>query len=191
VEKDIQKVNQLLKENPDFEVVLENKEFQRTKMAAFVREKLNLSQPTISFLEHLVQQHQIRLFKTVINDFIKLLKSYRKEIDAHLTLAKPMSDQELESFKKEIREKYLELKPDEKLNLIIKIDPNLKGGFELYAKGNYVDMSLSRRLRSMLTKLKDEEIASFMNPDYLPAMKREKDQQLIKSIGNRVRKLTN
>lgn len=164
-------------------------------------------------LESLVEARQMRNLNKVITSFSTLLQSYRKEIDAHLTVAKELSQKEIQTFTKEIREKYLQMKPEEKLNLIIKVfqktkkkveliqfvksffatkkvDPSIRGGFELYSKGTYVDMSINRRLMALINSLREEEVTQFLNPDYAAAQKRENNNTYANAISANIRRLT-
>jgi len=189
-DSDLQKMKKLFQGQEKAEIIFQNREFQRKELHKVAETTLGFSPGTVKFLDHLVQQRHMRALKDVMHNFEVLVKSYRKEVDAILTVAKPLSQKDLEKYTSDIRTRYLTLKPEEKLNLRVKVDPSIRGGFELYSKGTYVDMGINRRLMAMLHSMRDEEIANYMNPDSAASRNSDNNSSIVNNISATIRRLS-
>jgi len=187
-EKDLKNLSAVFQKQRGVEPIMQNEKFQREKLHDF-GQKMKFSEGTVRFLDSLVQTRQMRQLKHVMTDFGAILKSYGKQVDAKLTVAKELTPEQLNNYVTQIRDKYLHLKPDEKLQLTVKVDPSIRGGFEMYSRGIYVDMGLNRRVMALIKTMRDDEIASFFNPGHAAKKRRDQNVALADKISAHFRRL--
>jgi len=105
----------------------------------------NLNQIILNFLFVLIDKRRISIVSTIINKYFEL--SYRVE---SITLAEVTTAYELnETQHNELIEKIKNLTETNNIKLIVKINPNLIGGFILKVGSKILDTSLSGKLRQI------------------------------------------
>jgi len=169
---------------------LDSVRFQRHKLVEYARTQLKLSEYTMSFLKHLEDGGNLKRLKDSLKELEKIIKAHRKEIDVRVTVAHELSGKELEKFKKDVAERLLRRSADEKFALHVTVDPSIVGGYELYARGSYVNEREDHKIDAFLEKFKTDELGALLSPDYVLHQRQQENTRLASSIIERVKKLT-
>jgi len=99
---------------------------------------------TTGFLYLLTQNKRISYCFSIIDEYGKLMKANKNEVDGFITSAKPLDNDEVDAIKKDIRYKYF--KTDTKLNISFKVDPSIQGGIKIDVGQVHVDQSVAAEL---------------------------------------------
>ncbi|VDD84007.1 unnamed protein product [Mesocestoides corti] len=148
VEKDLLKLRDTLAKDAKLRQFCHDPTIKRhSKVQSFgnVLNKLGLSKQTGNMLLILAENGRLNLIDKVIDTFEQIMTSHRGEVACVVTTAKPL-DRTTEREVAAALEAFLER--GQKLNLSLKVDPELIGGMVVSIGDKYVDMSILRKLRS-------------------------------------------
>ncbi|KAM3182344.1 hypothetical protein ACTXT7_012572 [Hymenolepis weldensis] len=148
VEADLLKVKGTLSTDKKFREFCHDPTIKRhVKVQAFseVLKKLGLSTQVSSMLQILAENGRLNMLPKVLDTFEQIMVSHRGEVSCVVTTAKPL-DRATEKELSAALEKFL--KPGQKLNLSLNVDPELIGGMIVSIGDKYVDMSILKKLRS-------------------------------------------
>ncbi|KAM7533647.1 hypothetical protein Aperf_G00000119277 [Anoplocephala perfoliata] len=148
VEKDLLKLKNALASDAKLRNFCHDPTIQRhAKVQAFsdAMKKLGLSTQVNNMLQILAENGRLGMLKKVLDTFEQIMVSHRGEVSCVVTTAKPL-DRSTEKELSSALEKFLE--PGQKLNLFLKVDPELIGGMVVSIGDKYVDMSILKKVRS-------------------------------------------
>ncbi|KAM7533165.1 hypothetical protein Aperf_G00000118639 [Anoplocephala perfoliata] len=148
VEKDLLKLKNTLASDAKLRNFCHDPTIQRhAKVQAFseAMKKLGLSTQANNMLQILAENGRLGMLKKVLDTFEQIMVSHRGEVSCVVTTAKPL-DRSTEKELSSALEKFLE--PGQKLNLFLKVDPELIGGMVVSIGDKYVDMSILKKVRS-------------------------------------------
>nr|CDS29492.1 H transporting ATP synthase O subunit [Hymenolepis microstoma] len=148
VEKDLLKVKNTLSTDKRFREFCHDPTIKRhIKVQTFSEalKKLGLSTQVSNMLHILAENGRLNTLPKVLDTFEQIMVSHRGEVSCVVTTAKPL-DRATERDLSSALEKFL--KPGQKLNLSLKVDPELIGGMVVSIGDKYVDMSILKKLRS-------------------------------------------
>ncbi|KAM7533646.1 hypothetical protein Aperf_G00000119277 [Anoplocephala perfoliata] len=148
VEKDLLKLKNALASDAKLRNFCHDPTIQRhAKVQAFsdAMKKLGLSTQVNNMLQILAENGRLGMLKKVLDTFEQIMVSHRGEVSCVVTTAKPL-DRSTEKELSSALEKFLE--PGQKLNLFLKVHPELIGGMVVSIGDKYVDMSILKKVRS-------------------------------------------
>ncbi|THD22600.1 Mitochondrial ATP synthase subunit OSCP subunit [Fasciola hepatica] len=148
VEKDLNTIRDTLAKDARLREFCVNPSLQRaTKVIEFAKvlDKLKVNPQTKNMLVTLTENGRLGLISAVLEKFAQIMSAHRGEVTCVVRTAKTLdrtTEQELRTALNEF------LKPGEKLNLTLELDPSLIGGMVVSIGDRFVDMSIARKVRT-------------------------------------------
>lgn len=105
---------------------------------------------TGNFLQLLVKNRRLFALRDIIHGFRALLANHRGEVQAEVTSAVPLSDQQTDDLKA-----TLKAKTGKDVTLTQSVDPSLLGGLIVKIGSRMVDSSIRTKLNSMKIAMKE------------------------------------
>jgi len=99
-----------------------------------------------NFVGVLAENGRLGEVEGCIEDYTKLMKAHRKEVDAVITTAEPLDAEDMADVEAAVSAMVAK---DEKVSISQKVDPALMGGFMIAVGDKWVDMSVARRIRDV------------------------------------------
>jgi F-type H+-transporting ATPase subunit delta len=152
VEKDLQNLSTLLKENSDFVDFINNPLLTRaakSKIAGAVLKNISAHKITAQFISLLAAQKRLDLLSEMIKLFIEKSAISRGEMAAELVVARAVSDAETAKISASLSKAY-----NKKINLNVREDANLLGGVVINVGSVRLDSSLAGKLTRLQQSLK-------------------------------------
>jgi F0F1-type ATP synthase delta subunit len=110
---------------------------------------------TVLFLKFLIDRNAEKLLGKIMNDFIRLVKFYKKEREVTITTNRPLSPQELEHYKETFKINYFT--PDSIITIKNEVDPNISAGYKVDFDGKVaVDFTLDAQRDEAVRQLRHE-----------------------------------
>uniref|UniRef100_A0A0X3PNN8 Oligomycin sensitivity conferral protein n=1 Tax=Schistocephalus solidus TaxID=70667 RepID=A0A0X3PNN8_SCHSO len=153
VEKDMTQLHRTLEKDTRLREFCTDPTVKRhLKVEAFknVLAKLKFSSQSTNMLLVLAENGRLGRLAKVLDTFRQIMTSHRGEVSCVVTTAKPL-DKAVERELMTALGGFLE--PGHKLNLHLKVDPDIIGGMIVSIGDKYVDMSILRKIRSYRTVL--------------------------------------
>jgi len=129
---------------------------KKTKIVNALTEKVGTDVLTTSFINLIINKKRDAFLPEIFAAFEQLYKKHKNISTVELTVAHELSDE----LKKQITEKITSQLNGQEIDLNIRVDEKLIGGFVLEANNNLFDASIARDLKD----IKDQ----FMKNIYLP-----------------------
>ncbi len=151
VQKDMQYIGQIFKDNPDLIKVLKNPTIAASKKAAVIQQIFGkeISDKTAKLIELLGQKDRLKLLEDIATAFNDLYKKSKGIKEATVISAVPLTG----DLKQKILEKIKTLTGSSQIKLTNKVDPGLIGGFILNMDDLRYDASVSGKLAKLKSKL--------------------------------------
>lgn len=162
VERDLLELQQFLKDNKETAELIQSPAANKKLLPEVfnkLAEGLQLCNLTKFFLGTLQDDKKLRLLDKSITHFLNLCREHNKVVVAEVTLAEIPTIDQLWQF-----HKYLEksmLKPDEKLEMQLSIDPICGGGFKMNLKGRQIDNTRRTELESLKKAIDQSMVNKF------------------------------
>ncbi|VDL98041.1 unnamed protein product [Schistocephalus solidus] len=153
VEKDMTQLHRTLEKDTRLREFCTDPTVKRhLKVEAFknVLAKLKFSSQSTNMLLVLAENGRLGRLAKVLDTFRQIMTSHRGEVSCVVTTANPL-DKAVERELMTALGGFLE--PGHKLNLHLKVDPDIIGGMIVSIGDKYVDMSILRKIRSYRTVL--------------------------------------
>lgn len=146
--EDVESFNTITDQNKDFYNFLKTPIIHKDKKSQIVKKLFEKSYDdlTMKFLLLLIAKKREQYLPEVADEFIDQYKKLKHVTTVKVTTATELDDKALEAIKAKLKASG---KVDEKVELEIKIDPSLIGGFILEFDNNVYDASISHQLKSM------------------------------------------
>jgi F-type H+-transporting ATPase subunit delta len=147
-QSDLQKLTALAG-NSDFSAVIENPKFSFTEKKKLLDLQItDISQLACNLAYILTEQGKFGLINEIETDYQKLWDNERKIEVAEVTTAVQLDEKEQVKI-----EEYLEKIFGKKINLVVKVDPNIIGGMVARVGGKIIDGSTSSQLAALKNEL--------------------------------------
>jgi len=157
VEKELQLLKYYAVASPAISSVLTNPVISYEKRAKAINAlgtgSYKFTPVTLAFLHLVAQNKRVPYTMAIFDDFGKLAKAMKNEVEGSVTSAKPLTHDEFEQIKRDIRYRYF--KTDTKLNLTQKVDPLILGGIKIDVGQVHVDDSVASELARIKKEMED------------------------------------
>ncbi|CAL8069114.1 unnamed protein product [Calicophoron daubneyi] len=148
VEKDLKLVRETLSKDAPFREFCANPTLQRSAKVTAISQaldKMKVTPQTKNMFVILTENGRLSRINTVLDKFDQLMSAHRGEVHCVVRTAKALD----RSAENELRAALNEfLKPGEKLQLTMELDPALIGGMVVSIGDRLIDMSIARKVRT-------------------------------------------
>ena len=141
----------LLSNVPEFNILIKDptlKQFDQTKVIDSISQKFQFNSLLKKFLNFLIKKRRFFFVEKILNNFLNICLKKRGDISANLTVAKKLNDNQIESIKKDLSQKF-----GSNINLKYKFDPNLIGGLIMQIESIMIDTSIKSKLQKIENKM--------------------------------------
>lgn len=146
--EDVESFNTLVKESKDFKNFIKSPIIQLTKKKAIIGALFNgkYDELTVKFLEILTQKQRESFLPEIAQEFILQYRAKKEISTAVVTVANELSDDLKALIQKKLQESGATF---DKVELEVKKDPSIIGGFILEIGNLIYDASVSQRLNKL------------------------------------------
>ena len=151
VEKNVISLLRLISQSEDFNSLIKdptNKQENQLNVINIIFEKFNLNNLLKKFLSFLVMKRRFFYVEKILKDFILICSKNRGEISAKLTVAKELSENQINKIKNDLSQDF---GSDVKLNY--NYDPGLIGGLIMQIESVMIDTSIKNKLQQIENKM--------------------------------------
>ena len=151
VEKNVISLLKLISQSEDFNSLIKdptNKQENQLNVINIIFEKFNLNNLLKKFLNFLVIKRRFFYVEKILKDFILICSKNRGEISAKLTVAKELSENQINKIKNDLSQDF---GSDVKLNY--NYDPGLIGGLIMQIESVMIDTSIKNKLQQIENKM--------------------------------------
>ena len=151
VEKNVISLLRLISQSEDFNSLIKdptNKQENQLNVINIIFEKFNLNNLLKKFLNFLVIKRRFFYVEKILKDFIMICSKNRREISAKLTVAKELSENQINKIKNDLSQDF---GSDVKLNY--NYDPGLIGGLIMQIESVMIDTSIKNKLQKIENKM--------------------------------------
>ena len=151
VEKNVISLLKLISQSEDFNSLIKdptNKQENQLNVINIIFEKFNLNNLLKKFLNFLVIKRRFFYVEKILKDFIMICSKNRGEISAKLTVAKELSENQINKIKNDLSQDF---GSDVKLNY--NYDPGLIGGIIMQIESVMIDTSIKNKLQKIENKM--------------------------------------
>jgi len=155
VEKDFQNISDTFKQEKRLNDLLKNPLLTKEQRQNAVNElavKKNANQLTVNTLNLLADNGRLGRLQGVAKAFATIMSAHKGEIEAKVTTAKSLDARELKDLQAVLQ---TFVKSGNTLKLETKVDPTLIGGMVVELGDRYIDLSISSRLRTYESIVKE------------------------------------
>jgi F-type H+-transporting ATPase subunit delta len=147
VARDFSQLAEMIAESADLILFVRSPIFSRDEhkkgMDAVLR-RIEAQPLTVRFVLTLAQKRRLFALPEIIRSFDKLLANQRGEVDAEVTAARPLSDEQIAELKH-----VLKAKLGREARIAARIDPSLLGGLIVKVGSRMIDSSLRTKLEGL------------------------------------------
>ena len=151
VEEHTISIIKLISQSEDFNLLIKdptNKQKDQLNIINISFEKFNLNTLLKKFLNFLVMKRRFFYVEKILKDFILICSKNRGEISAKLTVAKELSENQINKIKNDLSQDF---GSDVKLNY--NYDPGLIGGLIMQIESVMIDTSIKNKLQQIENKM--------------------------------------
>ena len=151
VEKNVISLLKLISQSEDFNSLIKdptNKQENQLNVINIIFEKFKLNNLLKNFLNFLVMKRRFFYVEKILKDFIMICSKNRGEISAKLTVAKELSENQINKIKNDLSQDF---GSDVKLNY--NYDPGLIGGLIMQIESVMIDTSIKNKLQKIENKM--------------------------------------
>ena len=151
IEEQVIAVINLISKSEDFNLLIKNpinKKEDQLIIFNLISEKFKFNNLFKKFLNFLIAKRRLFYLEKILKDFLTICSNKRGEIQARLTAAKNLSDNEIEKIKNELKQNF-----GSNIKLDYKHDPSLVGGLIIQVGSIMVDTSLKNKLQQIEKKM--------------------------------------
>jgi F-type H+-transporting ATPase subunit delta len=143
----------MLAQSPDLTRLIKAPVFsaeEQVKAITAIVERAGIGGLSGNFLKLVAHNRRLFMLPQIIKEFRRLVSRARGEVDAEVTSAHALNDQQITALKDALR---ASVGKDVRLN--IKVDPSLLGGLVVKVGSRMIDSSLRTKLNSLKTRMKE------------------------------------
>ncbi len=147
IEKQALSVLKVIMQSEEFKILIKdptNKKDIQLNVINIISEKFEFNELFKKFLNFLIVKRRFFYIEKILKDFLTICSKKRGEIQAKLTVAKKLSDQEIERVKNELTKNF-----GSNIKLDYKCDPNLIGGLIIQVGSIMIDTSIKNKLQQI------------------------------------------
>jgi len=150
VAADFDAISTLLTQNPDFEAFLASPYFDEKTKRDLIRQVFTgkLQGLTLNFLSVMIDHNRGRFLPEIIGRYRQLYRLYQGYQPVDVTVAQPMSEEEMEKLSRELAEAM-----NVKIDLDVHVDTAILGGLIIRYGDKMVDNSVKGRLTRTVNQL--------------------------------------
>ena len=151
VEKNVISLLRLISQSGDFNSLIKdptNKQENQLNVINIIFEKFNLNNLLKKFLNFLIIKRRFFYVEKILKDFLMICSKNRGEISAKLTVAKELSENQINKIKNDLSQDF---GSDVKLNY--NYDPGLIGGLIMQIESVMIDTSIKNKLQKIENKM--------------------------------------
>ncbi len=152
IEKDLDTLDQILRDNADLRLIVASprmKKHERMETVLAIAAKLKAQKLTVQFLTVLMRNQRLSLLRAVISAFRSTVAEFRGEQAGVLTSAHPLDKKTVEAI-----EQICSKATGKTVALSSAVDPELIGGFRLQLGSFMHDFSVAHQLTSLAQYMK-------------------------------------
>ncbi|PCG14093.1 MAG: F0F1 ATP synthase subunit delta [Sphingomonas sp.] len=152
VEESLSAVRQALAESADFRMLTASPVVARgeaVKAVLATADQLGLDTTTKSFLGVLAENRRLSQLPQVIAAYRTLAARHRGETTAEVTSAHPLSDDQVEELKQQLRRRV-----GREVSVDLTVDPAILGGLVVRIGSQMIDSSIRTRLNALASAMK-------------------------------------
>ncbi|XP_017766383.1 PREDICTED: ATP synthase subunit O, mitochondrial [Eufriesea mexicana] len=147
VEKDLIKLQDLMKKDKKLEEFIKNPSIKRKDKSEALKAisgKVSLSKETANLLGLMAENGRLAQLNNVINTFKMLMCTSRGEVSCEVITAKPLDGDMTSKLQASLKGF---LSKDQSIVLTTKVDPSIIGGMIVSVGDKYIDMSISSKVK--------------------------------------------
>ena len=151
VEEHTISIIKLISQSDDFNSLIKdptNKQEDQLSVINIIFEKFNLNNLLKKFLNFLVIKRRLFYIESILKDFLRLCSSKRGEIEAKLSVAKELNEEDINKIKSDLTNNF-----GSNIKLNYKYDPTLIGGLILQVGSVMIDTSIKNKLQKIENKM--------------------------------------
>ena len=151
VEEHVVSIIKLISQSEDFNLLIKdptNRQEDQLNVINLIFEKFNLNTLLKKFLNFLVMRRRFFYVEKILKDFVMTCSKNRGEIYAKLTVAKELSENQINKIKNDLSQDF---GSDVKLNY--NYDPGLIGGLIMQIESVMIDTSIKNKLQQIENKM--------------------------------------
>ena len=151
VEKQVFSILELIKKSSDFNNFIKdptNKIEDQLKIIDTISNQFKFNQLLKKFLSFVVSKRKFFYIEKILKDYITICSSSRGEIQAELSAAKNLDENEINKIKDELASNY-----GSNIKLNYKNDPSLIGGLIIKVGSTMIDTSIKNKLQQIEKKM--------------------------------------
>lgn len=149
-QKDLVLIKRILDENKDLSKLLQNPNVQKSDKKQIIDQIFSdLDKESLNFLKVLIDKSRFNYINDIFDGFFNKYYQENNIAIGVLTSARQMQDDDIEAIKEVLSKKL-----GKKVELDVKVDPNLMGGFSIKIDGKQIDNTLKNRLLDLKSSLK-------------------------------------
>jgi len=151
-EKDLTRLKEVLAQSPELRRFIRSPVLtreQQTQGLTCLLEQVNADDLTQKFVRLVAQKRRLFALGDMVDVFLADLAHKRGEIDAGVTVARPLSDQQTEVMTATIRKAL-----GDKVAIQVDVDPDLLGGMVVRVGSRMIDNSLRTKINKLQLAMK-------------------------------------
>ena len=152
VEQSLAAVRDALTQSADFKTLTNDPAISRgaaSNAVLAVAAALDVDPTTRSFLGVLAENRRLGQLPQIIRAFRQLASRYRGEVNAEVTSAHPLSDDQVADLKQQLRQRV-----GSEVSVDLAVDPALLGGLVVRIGSQMIDSSIRTRLNALASAMK-------------------------------------
>ena len=152
VAKDLADLDAMIAESDDLKNLIRSPVIDRDDQAkgmAAIAEKAGLGDLTRKFIATVTQNRRLNQISGITAAFRKLLAAHRGEVTAEVASARPLTDEQLEALKDELKRATRR-----EVDVNARVDESLLGGLVVKLGSRMIDSSLRTKLNSLTQVMK-------------------------------------
>ncbi len=145
ISKDVENLNIIYSKSKDFENIIKNPTYSKIDQIKLIKklsELVKFSETMLNFLLLLIEKRRIFFLSKILNSFHNLLNAERGEIQAKLTSAQSLKDEEIKKVSYELSKSI-----NKKIKFKFEVDKELIGGVKVQLGSLMIDTSIRNKLR--------------------------------------------
>ena len=152
-QKEVKELSKIIKDNPDFLLLLDSRFLTVSERKKKVSEILvNFSTDVINFIKIIVEHNRVNYLEDILQAFNTLCNESRDIVEGLVYTAFPLEEETLLKIKKKISQ--IE---NREVDLITRIDPSLIGGVKVVINSHVYDGSIKNQIEKMQIDLSRKE----------------------------------
>ena len=151
VEENVQVLINLISKSEDLNILIKNPTYKQDEQINIINilfQKFQFNNLLKKFISFLIQKRRFFYLENILKGFIDACSKNRGEITAKLSVAKALSNEEINKIKNDLSQNF---GSDVKLNYTL--DPSLIGGLIMQVESLMIDTSIKNKLQQIENKM--------------------------------------